>query len=197
MTARALRPLALPAALAIAGLVLGATPGLILVFFAVLLLVDRLLDHVAGFTGWGMFEAERTFKRVMRERRRGELRRRLSHLPPERDQLPYLPDDEGWVAVALRRRLGVQSIPIASIAGTTDRHKAATFDRQLRPPRWSRGRWTLLCFAMQSGAQIPPVTVYRTGDEHYLIDGHHRASVARALGGEMIDAEVTELRPPG
>jgi hypothetical protein len=196
MTARALRPLALPAALAIAGVVLGSTPGLILVFFAVLLVIDRLLDRVAGFTGWGMFEAERTFKRLMRERRRGEIRRRLARAPEERDQLPYLPDDEGWAAVARRRRLGVQAIPIDSIVGTTDRHKAATFDRWFRPPRWSRGRWTLMCFAMQSGSRLPPVSVYRTGDDHYLIDGHHRVSVARALGAESIDAEVMELRQP-
>jgi hypothetical protein len=192
---RSLRPLVLPALLSTAGIVLGGTPGLIVIFFGVLLAIDRLLDRLAGFTGWGMSEAERSFRRVTRERRRGELRRRLARRPPADDQLVYLPDDDGWAATASRRRLGVQAIPVASIVGTSDRHKAATFDRGFRPPRWSRGRWTLMCFAMQAGAQLPPISVYRIGDEHYVLDGHHRVSVARALGAESIDAEVTELRP--
>jgi hypothetical protein len=32
------------------------------------------------------------------------------------------------------------------------------------------------------------------GDEHYVIDGHHRVSTARDHGAEAIEAEVTELR---
>jgi hypothetical protein len=34
------------------------------------------------------------------------------------------------------------------------------------------------------------------GDEHYVSDGHHRVSVARALGVAGIEADVTELRRP-
>jgi hypothetical protein len=33
----------------------------------------------------------------------------------------------------------------------------------------------------------------RLGDQHFVSDGHHRVSVARALGMAAIDAEVTEL----
>jgi len=40
---------------------------------------------------------------------------------------------------------------------------------------------------------MPPVSVYRVGAEHYLRDGHHRVSVARAVGAEVLEAEVTEL----
>jgi hypothetical protein len=46
------------------------------------------------------------------------------------------------------------------------------------------------------GAELPPIDVYRVGEEHYLRDGHHRVSVARALGTESIDADVVELRRP-
>ena len=31
------------------------------------------------------------------------------------------------------------------------------------------------------------------GAKHYLRDGHHRASVARALGADSIEAQVVEL----
>jgi hypothetical protein len=121
----------------------------------------------------------------MRERR-GRLRRSTAGLG-------YLADDTGWAATAPRRRLGLQTISIGSIAGTTDRHKAEAFDHALRPPDWSRGRWTHLYVAAQRGAPLPPISVYRIGERHYLRDGHHRASVARALGAESIEANVVEL----
>ena len=103
------------------------------------------------------------------------------------------PDDTGWAAVAPRRRLGVQAIAVASIAGTTDPHKAAAFDRELRPPQWSRERWKQLYVTAQRGTPLPPVSVYRVGDRHFLRDGHHRVSVARAIGADAIDAHVVEL----
>ena len=45
------------------------------------------------------------------------------------------------------------------------------------------------------GVAVPPVEVYRVGGEHVLVDGHHRVSVARDLGLQVIDARVVELRP--
>jgi len=40
---------------------------------------------------------------------------------------------------------------------------------------------------------MPPIDVYRIGDLHFVRDGHHRVSVARALGLDTIDAYVTEI----
>jgi hypothetical protein len=93
--------------------------------------------------------------------------------------------------------LGTVSIPVDSIVGTVDRHKAATFDSSFRPPGFSRGRWTLMYRAARRGAELPPIDVYRVGAQHYVRDGHHRVSVARALGVDAIDAVVVELVPPG
>lgn len=190
---RSLRPLLPPALLGVAAVALGGIGGVILGFVAVLLLIDRWLDRLAGITGWGIDGAERAFRRLDRKRRRDELERRFRRLAPDGDRLRYLADDAGWVAVAQRRRLGVQTIAIASIVGTDDAQKAVAFDRAFRPPRWSRVRWTLMCRAAQAGATLPPISVYRVGAEHYVRDGHHRVSVARALGADGIDAEVVEL----
>jgi hypothetical protein len=41
---------------------------------------------------------------------------------------------------------------------------------------------------------MPPIDVYRIGEVHFVKDGHHRVSVARALGHEVIDAYVTEIQ---
>jgi hypothetical protein len=47
--------------------------------------------------------------------------------------------------------------------------------------------------AQRRGEAVPPIDVYRVGDLHFIIDGHHRVSVAQALGLEVIDAYVTEI----
>ena len=144
-----------------------------------------MLDRYPGSPGRTLSDAQARFRRLDRARRRARAARPLQ----------YLALDAGWAATAARRSLGVQTIPIHSIVGTVERDKAAAFDRELRPPRWSRGRWTLLCMAAQRGAELPPISVYRVRERHYVQDGHHRASVARALGAGTIEAEVVELRP--
>ena len=154
----------------------GGVPGFLIGFTAVLVAVDRLLD-LGGST---VTDAEQAFKRASRGRRRVS-------------RLEYLPDDTGWAATAPRRRLGVQTIVVSSIAGTTDRHKAEAFDGEFRPPAWSRGRWTQMYLAAQRGSTLPPVAVYRVGDRHFVRDGHHRVSVARATGAMAIEANVVEL----
>ena len=40
---------------------------------------------------------------------------------------------------------------------------------------------------------MPPIDVYRIGEFHFVKDGHHRVSVARALGHSDINAYVTEV----
>jgi hypothetical protein len=169
----------LPAPLAAAAVVLGGIGGFFLGFVAVLLWIDRLLDRLLGGSGTSRIEAERAFRRLSRHRGA---------------DLAYLPMETGPAALAARRSLGVQTIAIASIVGTVDRHKAVSFDRWFRPAAWSRGRWTLMYLAAQRGTALPPISVYRFRDRHYLRDGHHRVSVARALGAAEIEAEVVELR---
>jgi hypothetical protein len=40
---------------------------------------------------------------------------------------------------------------------------------------------------------MPPIDVYRVGDLHFVRDGHHRVSVAREMGFEVIEAYVTDV----
>jgi ParB-like chromosome segregation protein Spo0J len=50
---------------------------------------------------------------------------------------------------------------------------------------------------MRSGQAIPPISVYRVDGMHYVQDGHHRVSVARAVGMRTVDAFVTEVMTSG
>lgn len=191
-SARSLLPAGL---LAVLAPVIGGLMGVLIGFAAVLLLLDRLLDRIMGRVGLGTSDAEHAFRRLAHQHRRASLDRRLRQRSADSDDLTYLPEDRGWVPVARRRALGTLSIPVASIVGTVDRHKAATFDSAFRPPDFSRGRWTLMYRAARRGAQLPPISVYRVGGQHFVRDGHHRVSVARAMGTDSIDAAVVELVP--
>jgi hypothetical protein len=187
----------LPAGLlAVAAGVIGGLLGVLIAFLAGLILLDRFLDWLLDRAGMGTLEAEHAFRRLSHERTRASIERRLRHLPPDRDDLAHLAEDSGRLAVAGRRPIGLVPIAISSIVGTVDEQKAATFDRCFRPPGFSRGRWTLMYRAARRGARLPPISAYRVGEQHYLRDGHHRVSVARALGADSIDAHVIELVLP-
>jgi hypothetical protein len=181
--------------LAVAAGVIGGLLGVLIAFLAGLILLDRFLDRMLDRAGLGTLEAEHAFQRLAHERTRASIERRLRHLPPDSDDLAYLAEDRGRLAVAGRRRIGVVPIPVSSIVGTVDEHKAVTFDRCFRPPGFSRGRWTLMYRAARRGVELPPISAYRVGEQHYVRDGHHRVSVARALGADSIDGHVVELVP--
>jgi hypothetical protein len=157
----------------------------LLIVMALMVALDRLIGRAAPEP------AAATYRRAARARRRAELVARAHRRDP--DRLAYLPTDAGWAATARRRRLGVQTIEVASIVGSVEPQKATAFDAEWRPPSFTRGRWVLLCAAFQRGDALPPIAVYRVGAHHYVRDGHHRASVARAAGAFAIDADVVEL----
>ena len=105
-----------------------------------------------------------------------------------RDLLPY---DE------VRRRLqGVESaertlteIPLDAIVGSVSR--PADFTRSLLPLRVNDSeRWARVKALVEGMSGLPPIEVYRVGEAYFIIDGHHRASVAREMGHTHIEAYV-------
>jgi hypothetical protein len=90
------------------------------------------------------------------------------------------------------RSLGVQVIPIDNIVGSVD--KVRDFDRRFRPTSGrSRERWEKMARKSRIGEAFPPIDVYKLGNLYFVRDGHHRVSVARALGTRVIEALVTEI----
>ena len=105
-----------------------------------------------------------------------------------------LPFEEVVEALGYRgeRQLGLQTIQLDSIVGTVGRER--DFDRRFRPTsRRTRKRWERMATAARRGESFPPIDVYRIGDVHFVKDGHHRVSIARAQGLPDIDAYVTEV----
>ena len=60
-------------------------------------------------------------------------------------------------------------------------------------PRRIRTRWQRINVAQRRGEGMPPIEVLRVGGLHFVVDGHHRVSVARHLGHDVIEAYVTEI----
>jgi hypothetical protein len=144
-------------------------------------------------TGFPRADAENDF---LRARRRQVLSRLAAWLRREPDDVNImLPFDEVIDALGRtgERRLGLQVIRLDSIVGSMDRTR--DFDRRFRPTSGRmRERWERLAVAQRRGESVPPIEVYRIGDMHFVSDGHHRVSVAHALGLETIEAYVTEVQ---
>ena len=131
-----------------------------------------------------------------RERRRRMLAKLSARLRFEPDDVSHmLPFDEVVAALGATSRvdIGEQVITLDSIVGTVDRRRGE-FDRDFRPSPGTRGRWERIAEARKRGEAMPPIDVYRIGDLHFVRDGHHRVSVARALKEKDINARVTDVR---
>ena len=108
-----------------------------------------------------------------------------------RDRLLELEEVERRLKPFGRRYLGVREIPLDALVGTDGR--ASSFTRDFRPLHaFSRDRMRSLEGAFAAGA-FPPIVTVKLGETYFVIDGHHRAALARRGGAEMIDADVTEL----
>ena len=85
---------------------------------------------------------------------------------------------------------GMRAVPIGLIRGSEGR--CQDFDAGFRPLRPDcRDRWVRIAVARLLRTLLPPVTLTLVGDRYFVVDGHHRISVARALGQTEIDGEVT------
>ena len=87
---------------------------------------------------------------------------------------------------------GTRTVPVAQIGGSVGR--CSEFDRDFMPARASmEERWKRIDRAFWRGEDLPPVSLYKVGNFYFVLDGHHRVSVARYHGVEWIDADVTEF----
>jgi len=84
---------------------------------------------------------------------------------------------------------GIRTVSIGQIRGSEGR--ATDFDRDFNPIQdHTRDRWLGIAAARNRGRPLPPVALIQVGDHYFVRDGHHRISVARALGQQVIEAAV-------
>ena len=83
------------------------------------------------------------------------------------------------------------SVPLDAVVGSVGRYQE--FDRAFMPKLDSTAqRWRSVASAYLDHVTLPPVTLYKLGEAYFVVDGHHRVSVAREMGQAFIDANVIE-----
>jgi hypothetical protein len=86
---------------------------------------------------------------------------------------------------------GIQTVAVAQIVGSLNRYHQ--FDRAFLPTENQIApRWVSVDRAFYKDVSLPPVLLYKVGQVYFVVDGHHRVSVAREQGQQFIDAEVRE-----
>lgn len=86
---------------------------------------------------------------------------------------------------------GVKTVRVDQIAGSLNRYHE--FDSVFLPASDTLAeRWQSVNRAFYQEISLPPVVLYKVGQVYFVVDGHHRVSVARKQGQIYIDAEVRE-----
>lgn len=86
---------------------------------------------------------------------------------------------------------GVKTVRVDQIAGSLNRYHE--FDRVFLPASDGLAdRWQSVNRAFYQEISLPPVVLYKVGQVYFVVDGHHRVSVAREQGQIDIEAEVRE-----
>lgn len=143
-------------------------------------------------TGYFQADAENDFQRARRRQVLSQVIVQLQGKPSDASEMLLFDDVVAALGRTGERRLGLQSIGLATIVGSVDR--ARDFDCWFHPrAKVNRQRWIQLALAQRRGEFIPPVDLYRIGELHFVRDGHHRISVALALRLHTIDGYVTEV----
>jgi hypothetical protein len=89
---------------------------------------------------------------------------------------------------------GLLDIPVRDIVGSTGREKE--FTRRFYPlgsTQRQKERWRTSFTTTLLGIGYAPIEVYKVGGIYFVINGHHRVSVARYLNWKTIQAHVSEV----
>jgi len=116
----------------------------------------------------------------------------------ERHELRCFREDAERAGMLTRRDLGIRTIEVARIIGSVDRCTELGLD--FRPPlrrrrKHDEDRFRHVRQALEAGAAVPAIEVYKLGFGYYVLDGHHRVAVALEQGQIEIDARVVEYVP--
>jgi hypothetical protein len=107
-----------------------------------------------------------------------------------------LEEIEAVCTVHIHRSAVLRTVPLSQIRGSEGR--SDDFDCDFNPLQdYNKARWLNIAAARQRGKALPPVELIQVGDIYFVLDGHHRISVARAMGQRDIEARVMVWRVIG
>lgn len=159
-------------------------------------------------TGLALQDARDDFDRARRRASLAKLAGWLRGHPASRNRLPVLGEVRTFAGAAgpgvgrldferiNGRVAGAEAmVPIDQIVGTAEPTKSRCFDRRFRPTsELPRARFERIATGIRAGRGMDPVDLYRCDGRYYVLDGHHRIAVARALGERWVVANITDVR---
>lgn len=130
-----------------------------------------------------------------RARRRADMEQLLARLTGKPSDLLCYGEVRDLLDARPSKYLGQQEIPLAAIVGSVSR--CSDYTRSFLPLKdGDQQRWTGVQQAVAGAKGLPPIRVYRVGGVYFVIDGHHRVSVARQRGQAFLEADVIEIQSP-
>src|SRR5918998_1181351 len=141
-------------------------------------------------------QVDADFSRARRRALLRQVRTRLRRDNASKWQLLCFDDLRKIPGASARVYRGMRTVPVSQIGGSVGR--CSEFDGGFMPAKASvEERWKRVDRAFHRGEELPPVSLYKVGGFYFVLDGHHRVSVASYHGVEWIDAEVTEFGTGG
>ena len=126
-------------------------------------------------------------------RQKAAIQEVLSRITGKSTQLLSYEEVADKLKLRARTERGVQHIPVDAIVGSVGRD--TDFTRAFLPRRAvDQQRWANVKAAMEDGAGLPPIEVYKVGEVYFVMDGNHRVSIAKQEGFTTIEARVIEVR---
>jgi hypothetical protein len=131
-----------------------------------------------------------------RARRRARLRAVAARIRREHTSNRLLSFDDTRRKLVANNRLhrGTRVVEVEEIIGSVGRWDE--FDRSFLPTSTSVGhKWKRIDRAFHRAEDLPPVELYEIGEAYFVVDGHHRVSVARYHDVPTVEASVAEFYP--
>ncbi len=121
---------------------------------------------------------------------KGKMARLLGFLINKNTHLLSIEQITKGEEVYARNYSGLKTVSIKMIRGSEGR--SVDFDRSFNPIRkHDMHRWMGVATMRLNGRSLPAVDLVQIGNFFFVVDGHHRISVAKALGEKFIEANVT------
>jgi hypothetical protein len=143
-------------------------------------------EELWNSTSYWSEPAEQAFKAARRKARRQMRADRL-----RRRRTTLIPFDElvGNSGLLPESHVRTEAVPLRQIVGSVG--KAQYFTRSFHPANDDiRQRWKRAFAAAHGLRGYEPIELYEVAGSYYVVDGHFRASVAKALGNDKIQAAV-------
>lgn len=148
------------------------------------------------------FESERPVRQAnrisqanslfQRARRKAEVAKFFGMISGTWKELPSLSTRIGNRSIQRQISVGLRTVAVKNIVGTESR--AGDFDNTFYPLNdRTSGRWMSIANLCLCEIGLPAVELIQVGNEYFVRDGHHRISVANAMGQAYIDAYVIRI----